>query len=573
MEDANTEGLPTGKLLSTLDAIKHSYGPGMADRKLTALHALQGRSVRQASLLLKYHEALCYLQAYPDNSRLLAIVEEALGGFDRLVQDARRHTGNRNYGRLDNSGIAGTTVTHPFSYVTAGWLSENFPADVSIAWDDFEHEQGLLALLPLFVSYLENEAIDDQELETKHWLTLGQAGKTDLTALTELLAQGDLKPEALEAMYELLELYARWRLRGSGASRTLARLPGSRTHYQTGPLSRGKQNVIRQIRRPLSALRHAEGDAARKYVEASRVALAVRLREMVPLIHANLQDVWVAEVGRGVDVVLIGALPRLRMPLECTYFFLLLKNGVPVGYGSGSALADRSEVAANIFDSFRGGESAFIYAQVLRVFRNAFGSSAFLIDRGQIGYDNSEGIKSGAFWFYYKMGFRPAETEARELAEAEASKVASRPGYRTSAGILRELAKSDMQLSLTGAEPAAGSIRLGNLGRIVTSHIGKEFGGSRAAAIKSAMSRLKKVLPMEALGRLSSDQTEAIRRFSPLVAQLPGIEGWRKEEKRALVTLMAAKGGASEMPYARRMAGHRRFLEGLCALSRQGEGM
>jgi hypothetical protein len=573
MEDANIDGLPTRELLSALDSIKHNYSPGVADKKLKALHALRGRSIRQASLLLKYHEALCYLQAYPDNRGLLALVEEALGGFDQLVQEARRHTGKRNYGRLDNTGIAGTAITHPFSYVTARWLAESFPADVSIAWNDFEHEQGLLALLPLFVSYLENEAIDDQDLETKHWLTLGQAGRTDLTALIELLVQGNLKPQTTEAMYELLELYVRWRLRAGGASRTLAKLPGSRTHYQTTPLSRRKGDLVRQIGRPLAPLRRSHGDNAQTYINASRVALAVRLREMVPLIHVNPQDVWVAEVGRGVEVVLMGALPRLRMPIECTYFFLLLKNGVPVGYGSGSALADRAEVAANIFDSFRGGESAFIYAQVLRVFHHAFGSSAFLIDRGQIGYENSEGIGSGAFWFYYKMGFRPVQAESRKLAEAEASKVAGRPGYHTPAGILRQLANSDMLLSLTGAEPLASRIRLGNLGRIVTSYIGKQFGGNRSAATRSAMSRLRKVLPMDAIGGLSGDKAEAVRRFSPLVVQMPGIEGWRKEEKEALVQLMAAKGGTSEIPYARQMTEHRRFLEGLCALSRQGEGM
>ena len=570
MADVILEGLSTKKLLDLFDSMKHNYGRAAATQKLQALRALRTRKIRQAALLARYHETLCFLQAYPDNRELLALVEDVLDGFDGLVQDARQHTAARNHKQLDNTGIAGTTVTYPFSYTTLKWLVRRFPNALSVDWKGFENEGKLLVMLPEFVTYLENEAIDDPELETRRWLTLGQEGKADVAALLELFENSRLRPQARDVLYELLDLSICWRLHGRGASRTAAKVAVPTVFYQAGPLSRRKGEVARLIRKPLPSVRQAGRDEAEGLISASWAALAVRLREMVPLLYANPRDVWTVEAERGVQVVLIGMLPSHRLPLECTYFFLLLKNGVPVGYGCGSTLADRTEVAANVFESFRRGESAFVYAQVLRAFHQVFGATSFLLDRSQIGYEDREGIKSGAFWFYHKMGFRPVAGEARQLADSELARMEKDRSYRSPAAVLRRLARSDMLLKLARKEPVAGQVRLGNIGRLVTGFIGREFGGHRAAAVKSAMDRLAGILPLEPFGRFSRDEMEAIRRFSPLVVQVPDLDAWRPDEKADFVALMAAKGSVSEIPYARRLARHRRFLRSLAVLSQQG---
>ena len=49
--------------------------------------------------------------------------------------------------------------------------------------------------------------------------------------------------------------------------------------------------------------------------------------------------------------------PR-RLVFEAVYGFLTLKNGVPIGYVLLSALYRSAEVAYNVFDSFRGAETA-----------------------------------------------------------------------------------------------------------------------------------------------------------------------------------------------------------------------
>jgi hypothetical protein len=69
---------------------------------------------------------------------------------------------------------------------------------------------------------------------------------------------------------------------------------------------------------------------------------------------------------------------------------------------------------------------------------------AFSLDPYQIGYENEDGIESGAFWFYRKLGFRPAQRDVLQLALREEEKIRTRRGYRTPAATLRKLAASPM---------------------------------------------------------------------------------------------------------------------------------
>jgi len=80
------------------------------------------------------------------------------------------------------------------------------------------------------------------------------------------------------------------------------------------------------------------------------------------------------------------------------------------------------------------------------------GATAFSLDPYQIGHENEEGIESGAFWFYRKLGFRPMRRELLALAEKEEQKIATRKGYRTPPRTLRELAKGPMIFQLRGTE-------------------------------------------------------------------------------------------------------------------------
>lgn len=72
----------------------------------------------------------------------------------------------------------------------------------------------------------------------------------------------------------------------------------------------------------------------------------------------------------------------------------------------------------------------------------------FTVDPYQIGGKNSDGIHSGAFWVYYNAGFRPMEKEQLKLANTEAEKIKTIKGYRSPAAVLKQLAKTKMELLL-----------------------------------------------------------------------------------------------------------------------------
>ncbi|MBS4063910.1 MAG: hypothetical protein KGZ74_05090, partial [Chitinophagaceae bacterium] len=82
-----------------------------------------------------------------------------------------------------------------------------------------------------------------------------------------------------------------------------------------------------------------------------------------------------------------------------------------------------------------------VHAQVYKLRR-------FTVDPYQIGGKNSDGIKSGAFWVYYHAGFRPMLQEQLQLANNEAEKIKTIKGYRSPASVLKQLAKTKMELLL-----------------------------------------------------------------------------------------------------------------------------
>jgi hypothetical protein len=111
-------------------------------------------------------------------------------------------------------------------------------------------------------------------------------------------------------------------------------------------------------------------------------------------------------------------------------------------------LFDSGRIGLNIFPAYRGGESQYIFEQVLKLHREVYKLNRFSVDPYQIGKENSEGIKSGAFWTYYHSGFRPIRDEQKKLAETEALKIKSIKGYRSPALVLKKLADSRLELVL-----------------------------------------------------------------------------------------------------------------------------
>lgn len=562
---------PARALVDALAAVASRFSPGDRREKLRLLEELEKRAVRQPGSLLRFHETLCFLQAYPDDAELLARVDRALAGFPARVEQL----GPAALARLHDSGIAGTTLDYPFGFPMTRWLVSRFPEDVEVAWKKFKGAERLDEVFPLLVTHAEEDAFTEGGPGWRQWLRAAKGGRrlSDLQLLVELFDRARLPEEARDWLFESLGLPISWRLRG--ASRTHAKLPWTRPFFHRTGLRRAGLSFMREVERSLASLRRAPRPQAESLIEAARASVATRLRELHAFSHPNPDDVLVAHPGWGLSLALIGLLPEFRLPLEGYYAFLVLKNGVPVSYGGGWELFGTLELGLNIFGSFRQGESAFIFSQILRAYRWALGMRTVVVDPYQLGHDNPEALRSGAFYFYHRLGFRPRDPAVLRLSEQELEKIARERAYRSPLPILRRLAGAEIYLTLPGGslEPEK-RLKASHVAAVVTRHVAREFDGDRLAAVREGTARVSQALGVPRWRAWPPDERRAFERLSVVAALIPDLERWPSADRRALARMFRMKGGRSEVAYARRLNTHRRFrrsLEDLVAARRDDE--
>lgn len=555
---------PGRALVEALARVAPRYTREDREQKQSLLERLRACPITSPGLLLRLHEALCFLQAYPDSPDVLARVDEALRSFHARVKPL----GRTALARLHDSGIVGTTLDYPFGLPMARWLVTRFPADVAVAWRRFTGADRLEEILGLLVIHAEDDAFTEGGLGWRRWLAVARSGRplTDLQLLIELFERARLDAGARDALFESLELPIEWQLRTPEASRTLAKRAGGRPFFHAAGIKRAGPAFIRGARRARSALMRAPVPVAESMIEAARAAMATRSRELYAFSHPNPEDVLMAEPGRGLRIALIGLLPRFRLPLEAYYAFLVLKNGVPVSYGGGWSLFGAMELGFNVFPSFRRGESAVIFGEVLRAYCQALHLHTIVIDRHQIGGDNTEALRSGAFFFYRRLGFRPADPSVRQLLAEEEQRMSREPAYRCPLPVLRRLTRGEMTLSLLdGAPEAKRRLRASRVAALVTRRIARDFAGDRDAAEADARATVTRALGVSGRHRWPDEEREAFERLCSVAVLIPGLRGWPLSARHALARIFRAKGGRSEVSYARLLDRHRRFRESLAA--------
>ena len=116
--------------LAALERIKDRYGAGAGTAKRALLQRLGRTRLKTPAQLLRLHEALCFLRAYPDDARLRAQVVRMLSAFSRR-SDLRAHRL-----ALENSGVAGTTIRHAYFWPMLRWVARRWPRQLSIDRED-----------------------------------------------------------------------------------------------------------------------------------------------------------------------------------------------------------------------------------------------------------------------------------------------------------------------------------------------------------------------------------------------------------------------------------------------------
>jgi len=549
--------------LNELDRRKTEYGDGAATRKLELLRVCEKRRLTRARDVLRLHETLCFLRAYPDNAAVLAQVERVLAGFDRRG-DLRRHRAE-----LVNSGIAGTAIHFSFFEPTAGWLARLCGRFLTIDWGCFERHDKLEQMLPMLALYCETPALDEFSFSIREWIErLKSPNEADAAFLMRRLGQLRMSSFMRETLFEDLEVPLILSPGPTTPARTREKYEGAAIMFQSRPLNRSRPSIPDEAARPPLSIRMIPPREGQYLIDLARSAMATRSRDLDAFAYGDKNDVRLVNCGEGLQFAYIGVIPERRFLLETLYGFLMLKNGVPVGYGTNTSLFGSSEVAYTVFDSFRAGEAASMYGRVIGITRHMFGIDTFMIDPYQLGHENDDALNTGAWWFYQKLGFRPHEADLLRIMRREIKRMKANPNHRSSITTLKKLAATDVFLHLDKPrDDVLGVLPLANVGLRIMQYLADRFGFDRRRALTTCSREAAKLLGVRSLRGFSAGQRLAWERWSPLILILPEVGRWRRQDKRELAAVARAKGGRQETEYLLRFDRHQRLRRAIRTLA------
>ena len=549
--------------LSELEALRYRFGPGDAARALKLLNNLNSARFPDARSLIRFHETLLFLRAFPHSPSLLRKTESLLNTFYKKVEALRQSGADMSdFEPLEVSGISGTSMEDTLSFDVARWLVHHAPGQVEIAWDGYDPGRELGTTGPRFMPLLEDDSYVEADTPWRRWLETA-AGKigSDPRWLVERFEGLPLLPCQKAELYESLRVPLCWHFGNSHLSRTRNWRPGRRVFYHTGPLiSRSQVSLTDELaKRPpqLVKLSAAQGAAV---IDLIREVMLVRYRELYGTTLGDPASVVRADLGRGVSIYLWTLPPERRLPLRAYVAGLTLKNGVPINYIESIGLCEWMEVGFNTFYTFRGGEAGWIYAQVLRCLCHLMGATVISVYPYQLGHDNDEAIESGAFWFYRKLGFRPGRPELQRLVEREEKKIeadrlcgagipARQSPYRTPQRILKRLAAGHVFYELPGSQPGAWDrFSTRNIGLRVNRRMARDFGGDARRMRDHATRALERILGVSTSSWPSREKA-AFDNFALVLNEVPELRAWTQEEKQALLQIIRAKAKPSEMLY------------------------
>jgi hypothetical protein len=556
------------QLLKRLEQSKTLYGTASAGRISRLLMQLKSRRFTTADELIRFHEAVLFLRSFPPNPQVLHQAEAILTSFRHRVAGLRTAGADLSpFDPLEVSGIDGTTIEATFSFDEAGWLANRFPRDVELVWGDYEEEAAMANTWPRFFPLLEEDAYVEANIPWQRWLLAARGRTRELDWLLHRFQELKLSHRAKAELYDSLKIPIRWRLENQPASRTRNRRRVPAVFYHRTPLiERAEVSLEEELARPgpeLQRLRRREGE---KIVNLVREVMAVRYRELYGTTRGDPTSVVRADVGRGVVIYLWCLPPELRLPLRAYVAGLTLKNGVPINYIEAIALFDWMEIGFNTFYTFRNGETAWIYAQALRVLHRLMGIRCISVYPYQIGENNEEAIESGAFWFYRKLGFRPGRPDLLRLTEREEEKISRKPGYRTPSRTLRRLAQSHIFYEIPGAEAGAWDrFSTRHLGMAVNRLMASRFQGNSDRIRQASTAAVERALGVRTRG-WSQLECWAFENFALVLALIPDLARWTPQEKRDLIAIIRAKVGRNEMRYLQLLQKHARLREELLKL-------
>ena len=514
----------------------------------------------KAKDIVKYHDALLSVMAWPENKEQLQQAKTEMVRLTSIIKEIISVDKMMDY-KLSGSGIAGTELTGCFSYAITRWLVNDFSNDLELHSSEANHETVRLFFLQLIPS-IEYESVTTGELGLIQRIRKikGKNNSTDIKWLISLFETVAISYHAKEFLFNELKIFVTWKLNLPFASRSYSCLPQKNIFYDPKLLKATDVKKIGQRKLPLP--NRLSIKQKKQLVDVAKSTLLFIYRETDPFTFASADAVKLFTLEKGYSIGLYSMQKGHRLSIESYIGYLVFKNGIPVSYGGGWIFGKRCQFGINILEPFRGSESGYIFSLLIRVYHQYFDVNRFVVKPYQFGKNNKEALKSGAFWFYYKHGFRPEDVQLQKLADDEWDKKAIDKRYRTSIDLLKKFTSSNLVLLLSKKSVPVFDASVVSLA--ITSYINQQFNGNRNKAVAASEKKTITELNIKNLTSWNTYEREALIQWSLLVQAMLDLSKWKMEEKKQLLKLIKSKGDDEELNFIKMLQGHRRLWKELC---------
>jgi hypothetical protein len=447
--------------------------------KREALAALARVALVETDALLACHDTLLFLRAHPSDRAMLAAVDAQLRRLAAFLRPRR----GRHAERLQEQGLPFVEMTPRFTHDCVRWLMSH--PHCRVVLDSFadDAKAGLNAILSMTLPSVERSETTAGLANDALIETLRVPKGHELAFVVAELSRLDALPFVKDHLFDELDLFVRITPTDRRFSKAFSRLPMPAVHFQTELLRDFDARAL--MNHALPAPRTPDRAELDEVMRVIKTSLALTVRETDPATYMDERTLRVFDLERGLTMSIYGMTAERQLPLESYVGFTLFKNGLACAYGGAWVFGPRAGFGMNIFEPYRGGESGLMMCQVLRTYRQAFGVDFFEVDAHQFGLDNADGIATGAFWFYYRYGFRPLDAQLAQLAERERAKIRATPDYRSSERTLLRLTGSNVALNFGRTRPP----HVFDLMVPVTRMIGRRWRGDRVVAERECIER------------------------------------------------------------------------------------
>lgn len=458
------------------------FDANSSQAKLQSLQQLSKVALHTCKEFLSYHSLLLFTITHAENKVIFNLAQSELKRLTVYLKKGK----NASPSLFADSGLPFTSMITRYAPEVFNDLITN--KQVAIKLDSLENENFDLNAfcnisLPNILKEETTAGLDNDSLMKLLGVSKNQQFEFLLNEINNIKAS----PLAKDYLWKSLNPFFRITGKHESFSKSYNRIT-TKSIFYTDKLIK-QFNHFELLDQPIPKPVKLSTQQRSELVSVIKNMMTLSFREIDPVSYMDKNSVKFFHLSNGLSIAVCGMLPERQLALQSYVGYTLFKNGYPISYGGAWMFGKFALFALNIFEEYRGGESKYVMTQILRVYRQLFNVSYFEVEPFQFG--NEDALKTGAFWFYYKFGFRPIDKNTNALATLEVKKMAKNSAYKSSVKILSKLATGNIALHINNETYCHRNEIIYPIVGLIT----KQYKGNHSKAILDAKAYFRKQVP------------------------------------------------------------------------------